>query len=176
MTQRELSIAFTNETQKPRILINKGKCLGAVKDSSSRVRRLKGGASSDRPLCAAAQCGCSRVALTRFAAINHSRSLTHARSASHAAAARMEKNSKPKSFSDLSTGQIRKILNEEAKSNKAIDKELKVHAQELRRQFNLLLLGTCVPAPTPVHCPALPCVAPRARVLILFYFMILNFW
>lgn len=59
----------------------------------------------------------------------------------------MEKNgtSKPKSFTDLSTGQIRKILNEEAKSNKAIDKEIKTHAQELRRQINLLLLGALAP-------------------------------
>lgn len=56
----------------------------------------------------------------------------------------MEKDkgtTKPLSFTDLSTGQIKKILNEEAKSNKAIDHELKQAAAEMHKEVTLLLLG-----------------------------------
>jgi len=53
-----------------------------------------------------------------------------------------KKEAKPLSFTDLSAGQINKILKEEAKSNKAIEKDLKEAADEMRKEVTLLLLGT----------------------------------
>lgn len=70
----------------------------------------------------------------------------------------MEKGDKDKgdkgkvitSFTDLSAGQIKKILNEEAKSNKMIDQELKSAALEMQKEVTLLLLGALSPLPSPI--------------------------